>query len=97
VTATFAPNYQARTGGTPYTSLQTALGNAINGGKIDAMAYYFQEPILFDRPGIEVTIDGGMESVPADFSPSIGNFTRVKNKLTIKQGTLKIKGPLAVK
>jgi len=95
VTATFIPNYQARIVSPPYSSgsLQSALNSASNGATVEAMDYYFLEPILFDRSGFEVTIDGGRG--PAYSLPATG-YSSVQGSFRIKQGTIKIKGPLAV-
>jgi hypothetical protein len=100
ITAAFNPNYQARywkvatAEWLQYPSLQDALDAAGTGSTVEAMAYLFQEAVLFDRAGTEVGIDGGRGP---GFGTAAGGYTTVKGSITVKQGTLKIKGPLAVK
>jgi hypothetical protein len=95
VTATFNANYQAKVGTTFYSSLQTALDSAANGETVQALAYTFLEPILFNRTDDAlVTIDGGLE---AGYSASTGRFTNVSGSLRVQKGTIRVKGPLAVK
>jgi hypothetical protein len=94
VIATFNANYQAQIAAVPYSSLQTALNSAGNSATVEAMAYNFLEPILFDRSGIEVFFDGGRG--PNYTLPTVG-YTAVNGSFRIKQGTIRIKGPLAVR
>ena len=96
VTANFNPNYQARIISPPYSSgsLQDVLNSADNGATVEAMAYNFLEPILFDRNGIEVMIDGGRGP---NFAVTTAGYTAVNGSFRIKQGTIKVKGPVAVR
>jgi hypothetical protein len=97
VIATFNPNYQARIVSPPYSSgsLQDALNNAGNGATVEAMDYDFLEPVLFDRSSFEVSIDGG-RGYPGYSLPTTG-YSSVQGSFRIKQGTIKVKGPIAVR
>ncbi|MBL0226589.1 MAG: carboxypeptidase regulatory-like domain-containing protein [Geobacteraceae bacterium] len=94
ITATFVPNFQARywrvstTEWLQYSSLQDAINAADTGSTVEAMAYLFQEAVLFDRASTEVTIDGGREP---NFGAATGNYTIVKGPLTVKQGRLNVR------
>jgi Carboxypeptidase regulatory-like domain/Chitobiase/beta-hexosaminidase C-terminal domain len=89
LSAAFTLNLQARVGGTDYASLQTAYDNAatIDGSTIKARVYTFLEPNLLFIQNKTVTIDGGWNS---DYSLQTG-FTTIDGKLTIRQGTLKVR------
>lgn len=94
ITATFTPNYQARSGGNYYSSLQTALNSAGNGATVEVMEYDFLEPILFNRSDISVTIDGGRGP---GYGAALGGYSTVSGFFRIQRGTVKIMGPLAVR
>jgi hypothetical protein len=94
-TATFSPNYQAKISTEiQYSSLQEALNNAAPDSVIKAQKYSFLEDVLFNRPGVTVTIDGGKDS---SYDQTIGVTTIDKNYFRIQQGAVKIKGPLVVR
>jgi hypothetical protein len=95
VYAMFNGNMQAWiVDGTEYASLQDALNNAATGSVIKAQKYSFLEDVLFNRPGVTVTIDGGKDSF---YDQTIGVTSIDKNYFKIRQGTVKVKGPLAVR
>jgi len=97
ISASFGPNYQARTStGQGFSSLQLALNSAATATTVQAKAYTFQEAILLNRLDDAVlTVDGGCWG--ADYTPSAGGFTTINGLVTIQRGTLKISGPLAVR
>lgn len=82
--------------GAEYASLQDALDHAQNETTVQALADYFQEPLLFNRLDTEIRIDGGWDDSSYS-SKSKLEFTIVKDRITIRQGTLKVRGPLAVR
>jgi hypothetical protein len=97
VTAAFGPNNQAKIStNAEYASLQDALDNAPPGTTVQAKAYTFPEAILFNRlDDAVITIEGGC--VGAGYSPYVGGRSTVSGSLKVKKGTLKLKGPIAVK
>jgi len=97
VTAAFGPNYQAKLAtDVQYASLQEALDAAETGTTVQVKAYHFPEAILFNRlDDAVITVEGGC--VGAGYSPSVGGSSTVSGSLRIRQGALKIKGPVAVR
>jgi alpha-tubulin suppressor-like RCC1 family protein/sugar lactone lactonase YvrE len=96
MTAVFNEKQFAKTTTEICTSLQYAVDHALDKTTVLTLADYFQDNLLFNRSdNAEVTIDGGWTDGNFD-SRMAGGFTTVK-KLTIQQGTLKIKGPVAVR
>jgi hypothetical protein len=96
MTAVFNEKQFAKTTTEICTSLQYAVDHALNTTTVLTLADYFQDNLLFNRSdNAEVTIDGGWTD--GNFNSRMaGGFTTVK-KLTIQQGTLKVKGPVAVR
>jgi hypothetical protein len=95
VTANFGPNYQAKIAtNVQYASLQEALDAAATGTTVQAKTGTFPEAVLFNRlDNAVVTIEGGMGP---NYSGTTG-YTTVSGPLKVRQGTLKVKGPMAVR
>jgi hypothetical protein len=97
VTATFDLNYQVRVaGGLDYASLNLALNNSASGSIVKAQAYTFLENVTFFRSAATdvVIFDGGKDS---SYNNTLTGRTTINGWLRIQQGTLKVRGPLAVK
>jgi hypothetical protein len=97
LTASFTPNFKARVDAADYSSLQAAYDNAatITGSTIQARVYTFLEPNLTFNQDKIVIIDGGWDD--SNYTSSTGNVSTVSGTITVRQGTIKVKGPLAVK
>jgi hypothetical protein len=95
VTATFIARKLVQVGTNEYSSLQVAYNTApLTGSTIKAREYTFEEDLKFDIQDKVVTIAGGKAD---NYSDQVDKRTTIKGTITIKQGTVSIRGPLAVR
>jgi ELWxxDGT repeat protein len=92
VTATFIAKELVQVGSSTYSSLQDAYKYAPTGSTIKAKVLTFKEDLDFNLDKI-ITLDGGK----ADNYTDQAGTTTIEGSMIIKQGTVNIKGPVAVK
>jgi alpha-tubulin suppressor-like RCC1 family protein/sugar lactone lactonase YvrE len=97
VTATFIPINRARVTSKDYSSLQDAYDDpeTISTSVIKARADNFHELALTLDQEKEITFDGGWND--SNYSLKTGGVTTVEGIMKISRGTVKIKGPVAIR